>query len=459
MKKEKEMKRINLEGLFVSLISVTLINLFDFNFVKALNEFILLVFAWYFIVYFLYKNIYYFKLHKIYKYTFYVIFIAGIFITYPSMKNWDVSLSPFLISSLLLTLLITYEVGITAGILQSVLLSFHFGDFYSLFYFIPQIIIMNYLIRNIVRRIEIAKAAIFTSLIALLLSISQFPLKPVYLNIYSIGYSILNPFVSTVIILGILPYIEYFSRIYSNIGLSELANMNHPLLKRLSLQAPGTYYHSIMVATLAEAAAERIGVNSTFARVASYFHDIGKMIRPYFFVENLKNGEENPHNQISPFLSHIVLEDHVKSGVELARKYRLPLRIEFIIPQHHGTRVQKYFYYKAKELEENVLEDSFRYPGPKPQFKEAGIIMLADSVEAALKSINTSNYQRIKDKVEEIVSGIYNEKQLDESGLTLKELELIIDEFIKVVVNITKTRIEYPKEEIKKVVQANGNNE
>nr|WP_281364558.1 HDIG domain-containing metalloprotein [Thermosipho japonicus] len=234
--------------------------------------------------------------------------------------------------------------------------------------------------------------------------------------------------------------------------------MNHPLLKRLSLQAPGTYYHSIMVATLAEAAAERIGANSTFARVASYFHDIGKMIRPYFFVENIPDNQENPHDSISPFLSHLILEDHVKSGIELARKYRLPLTIEFIIPQHHGTRVQKYFYHKAKEIEENVSEDSFRYPGPKPQFKEAGIIMLADSVEAALKSLNSSNYQRIKDLVENIVSSIYNERQLDESGLNLKELELIIDEFIKVIVNITKARIEYPKEEIKKVVQANDNN-
>ncbi|MBT1248180.1 MULTISPECIES: HDIG domain-containing metalloprotein [unclassified Thermosipho (in: thermotogales)] len=452
------MKKIDFEGIVVSLISVIIINSFDFNLVKATNEFIFLTLLWYLVIELLFKYIYYFKLHKIYKYTFYFLFIIGILITYPSMKNWDVSLSPFLISSLLLTLLTTYEVGIAAGILQSVILSFHLGNFYSLFFFVPQIVIMNYLIKNIVRRIEIAKAATFTSLTAILLVVAQSPLKPFYLNVYTFIYAILNPFVSTVIILGVLPYIEYFSRIYSNIGLAELANMNHPLLKRLSIQAPGTYYHSIMVATLAEAAAERIGANSTFARVASYFHDIGKMVRPYFFVENLKDKNQNPHNQISPFLSHIILEDHVKSGVEFARKYRLPLRIEFIIPQHHGTRVQKYFYFKAKELEENVDEDSFRYPGPKPQFKEAGIIMLADSVEAALKSINTSNYQRIKDKVEEIVSGIYNEKQLDESGLTLKELELIIDEFIKVIINITKSRIEYPKEEIKKVVQSSDNN-
>jgi hypothetical protein len=448
----------NFDGVIVSFITVALLNFFDFNIIKAIYELIFLIIIWYLVIEKVFEEVFYFKLHKIYKNTFYFLFIFGVFITYISIKRFDLTLSPFLISSLLLTLLTSYIVGFSAGILQSILIAFHINDFYSAIYMISQILLMNYLIRNINRRIEIAKSAVFTSLLSFALLLDQIPLKPLYLNIYDISYGVLNPFISTIIILGTLPYIEYFTRIYSNIGLSELANMNHPLLKRLSLQAPGTYYHSIMVATLAEAAAERIGANSTFARVASYFHDIGKMIRPYFFVENIPDNQENPHDSISPFLSHLILEDHVKSGIELARKYRLPLTIEFIIPQHHGTRVQKYFYHKAKELEENVSEDSFRYPGPKPQFKEAGIIMLADSVEAALKSLNSSNYQRIKDLVENIVSSIYNERQLDESGLNLKELELIIDEFIKVIVNITKARIEYPKEEIKKVVQANGDN-
>ncbi|ACJ75855.1 metal dependent phosphohydrolase [Thermosipho africanus H17ap60334] len=455
------MKKIplkNFDGVIVSFITVALLNFFDFNIIKAIYELIFLIIIWYLVIEKVFEEVFYFKLHKIYKNTFYFLFIFGVFITYISIKRFDLTLSPFLISSLLLTLLTSYIVGFSAGILQSILIAFHINDFYSAIYMISQILLMNYLIRNINRRIEIAKSAVFTSLLSFALLLDQIPLKPLYLNIYDISYGVLNPFISTIIILGTLPYIEYFTRIYSNIGLSELANMNHPLLKRLSLQAPGTYYHSIMVATLAEAAAERIGANSTFARVASYFHDIGKMIRPYFFVENIPDNQENPHDSISPFLSHLILEDHVKSGIELARKYRLPLTIEFIIPQHHGTRVQKYFYHKAKELEENVSEDSFRYPGPKPQFKEAGIIMLADSVEAALKSLNSSNYQRIKDLVENIVSSIYNERQLDESGLNLKELELIIDEFIKVIVNITKARIEYPKEEIKKVVQANGDN-
>jgi len=459
-KKEKEitmakiligLKPRDFEGLFISILAILILNLFDIKVLQSFNEFILLIFIWYFVIELLIKNIYHFRLHYIYRFTFYFLFLLGILTTYPIIDRFGFVFSPFLITSLLLTLLMSYEVGITAGILQSLMISFHLANFVIFIYFVPQIIFMNFLIRNINRRIEIAKAALFTSFLSIIILF----LQPTYFNFYNFFVAFFNPFVSTVLILGFLPYIEYFTRIYSNIGLSELANMNHPLLKKLSIQAPGTYYHSIMVATLAEAAAERIGINSTFARVASYFHDIGKIKRPYFFVENLTNTDENPHEKISPFLSHIILEDHIKSGIELARKYKLPLRIEFIIPQHHGTRVQKYFYYKAKELDPETSEEAFKYPGPKPQFKEAGIIMLADSVEAALKSISSSNYQTIKEVVEDIVSGVYNERQLDESGLNLRELELIVEEFIKVIINIKKERIKYPKEDIQRVVQVN----
>ncbi|MBO8160394.1 MAG: HDIG domain-containing protein [Thermosipho sp. (in: Bacteria)] len=448
----KKLNLSNFEGLIAVILSILVLNIFDYNLVKMLNEFVFLLFAWYFLIeVLLLKNIYHFRLHKIYRFTFYFLYLLGIFVTYPFIKQYGFVIAPFLITTLLLTLLMSYEVGITAGVLQVLLLSFHLGSFTIFAYYIPQILFMNFLIRNINRRIEVAKSAFYNSILAVILLL----LQPSFFNLYNVTISVLNPFVSTVVILGLLPYIEYFTRIYSNIGLSELGNMNHPLLKKLSIQAPGTYYHSIMVATLAEAAADKIKANSTFVRVASYFHDIGKMIRPYFFVENLPQNAENPHEKISPFLSHIILEDHIKSGIELARKYKLPLRIEFIIPQHHGTRVQKYFYHKAKEIDPSTSEEAFRYPGPKPQFKEAGIIMLADSVEAAIKSINTTSYQSIKEVIENIVSGIYNERQLDESGLNLRELELIIEEFIKVIINITKARIEYPKEDIQKVVQVN----
>jgi putative nucleotidyltransferase with HDIG domain len=226
--------------------------------------------------------------------------------------------------------------------------------------------------------------------------------------------------------------------------------MNHPLIKLLSLRAPGTYYHSTIVANLAEAAAEKIGANPILARTAAYFHDVGKVKRPYFYTENIQ--DKNPHDELNPKLSHLIVLDHVKYGQELARRHRLPLLVQDVIPQHHGTRVQKYFYHKAKEIGENLSEDEFRYTGPKPQFKEAGIIMLADSVEAAFRSVRNPTASRIKSLVEEIVSGIYNERELDESGLTLKDLEAVADEFARVLLSMFKSRIEYPKEEIKRVI-------
>ncbi|QTA38164.1 HDIG domain-containing protein [Thermosipho ferrireducens] len=456
MKKINELlKKFDYEGIIVSLIAVLLLNLYDFRIDSFINEYLILIFIWYVIVGIVFKSVYHFHLAKVFRYTFHILFLFGIIITYPVIDKFGFTLSPFLISPLLLTLLMSYEVGITAGVIQALLFSIHRHDPYLFIYLVPQILLMNYIVRNINRRIEIARSAFFTGILGLVTLIVQLNIRFYYINYIDYIAALINPFVSTVFIFGFLPYIEYSTRIYSNIGLSELGNINHPLLKQLSIQAPGTYYHSIMVANLAEAAAESIGANSTFVRVASYFHDIGKMKRPYFFTENIPSGDENPHDNISPYLSHIILEDHIKSGIELVRKYRLPLRIEFIIPQHHGNRVQKYFYYKAQKIDFKVSEDAFRYPGPKPQFKEAGIIMLADSVEAAIKSLKSANYQKIKEMVENIVSGIYNERQLDESGLTLKDLEIIIEEFIKVIVNITRTRIEYPKEQVQKVVQIN----
>jgi putative nucleotidyltransferase with HDIG domain len=226
----------------------------------------------------------------------------------------------------------------------------------------------------------------------------------------------------------------------------------------LSIKAPGTYYHSVIVANLAETAAEKIGANPILARIGAYYHDIGKMKRPHFFTENIRDGK-NPHEDITPSLSHLVLNEHVKYGVELARKYRLPLLVEFIIPQHHGTRSQKYFYYKAKQQFEDIPEEEFRYPGPKPQFREAAIIMLADSVEAASRSLKSPSVSQIKECVEDVISSIFFERQLDESGITLSELEEISDAFLQVLVNLFSSRIEYPEEEkIQKVVKINDKN-
>lgn len=259
---------------------------------------------------------------------------------------------------------------------------------------------------------------------------------------------------------GLLPYLENFFGLTSSVKLLELSNPSHPLLSKMVFDAPGTYNHSLIVANLAETAANNIGANSLLARVGSYYHDIGKIKRPYFFTEN-HMGRENPHDKLSPNLSALIIKSHVKDGVELAREYKLPEQIIDIIKQHHGTNLIGYFYQQA--LEENkhdlVEESDFRYDGPKPKSKEAAIIMLADISEAAVRSKNFSktNQNRIEGLVRELIRGKLIEGQLDESDLTFRELDIIIDSFVKVLTGIYHQRIDYPENVLKEMKKADKN--
>ena len=245
----------------------------------------------------------------------------------------------------------------------------------------------------------------------------------------------------------ILPLFEWLFQITTNIKLLELSNLNLPLLKQLAERAPGTYHHSIMVGLLAESAAEAIGGDALFARVACYYHDIGKMVRPTYFVEN-QTYRENRHDSLSPKMSSIVLANHVKQGIELAKQYKLPPRIISIIPQHHGTGLMKFFYYKARQAEDGndsaALEREFRYPGPKPQSKEAAIIMIADSVEAAARTVQDPTPTKLRNMIDMIITRIRDDGQLDECDITLRELKLVSDSFVKVVMGIHHHRIAYP---------------
>jgi putative nucleotidyltransferase with HDIG domain len=385
------------------------------------------------------------SLHPNYLMVLYVTLVIGGAITSFVVDKWDGAVSTVYFFCSIAVLLLGDRPGKSVGLVLSFLIFLHFQrDVWLLSGGIVATIITSMTLKSVYRRSDVVKSAVFMSLANIGVSILKL-LVDGYIGKYEIYINAVNPFVSSVFLLGVLPYVEYTSRIYSNIGLMELGNLNHPLLKELSIKAPGTYQHSTMVANLAEAAAERIGVNSLLARVASYYHDIGKMKRSKFFVENQFDGV-NPHDDISPYLSHLILDEHVRYGQELARKYRLPIPVECIIVEHHGTRIQKYFYYKAKELDPNVREDDFRYPGPKPRFKESGIIMLADSVEATSRTLKSKTHSQIKSTVEEIVMGIFHERQLDSSGLTLEDLESIIDEFTKVISTFYHSRVEYPKE-------------
>jgi putative nucleotidyltransferase with HDIG domain len=274
---------------------------------------------------------------------------------------------------------------------------------------------------------------------------------------------LLGGLLAAVVVSAVLPLLESMFKCTTDIKLLELASLNHPLLRQLIMQAPGTYHHSMLVGTLAEAAAEAIGANALLARVGSYYHDIGKMLTPEYFVEN-QAGRGNKHDRLSPSMSALIIMAHVKDGIKLAKEYKLPQRIIDMIPQHHGTNLISYFYNKAKEQEDpavqQVHEEDYRYPGPKPQTREAAIVMLADKVEAASRVLTEPTSQRINGLVQRITSSIFMDGQLDECDLTLRDLQRINDAFGRTLIAIYHHRVEYPpveSEEVKRRTRsANG---
>ncbi len=265
----------------------------------------------------------------------------------------------------------------------------------------------------------------------------------------TIGLGVVVGFISgllsAVLALGFIPVLEKHFGFSTPMKLAELANPGHPLIKRLMTEAPGTYYHSVLVGNLAEAAADSIGADSLLVRVASYFHDIGKLERPQYFVEN-QECASNPHDKITPSLSMLIITSHVKDGVELAKEYDLPEGIIGIIREHHGDSVLKYFYCKAKEGEkgEDVKIEDFQYPCLKPQTKESAIIMMADSVQAALQSTHGLSKGQVKAKIHEIIQGKLMEGQFEECDLTFRDLHKIQEAFVGVYDGLAHFRIEYP---------------
>lgn len=264
--------------------------------------------------------------------------------------------------------------------------------------------------------------------------------------IYDISYGVIGGIFTSVLSIGLLPFFESVFDIITPIKLLELSNPNQPLLRRLLIEAPGTYYHSILVGNLSEAAAEEVGANALLCRVGSYYHDIGKLKRPYFFKENQLT-KENPHDKISPNLSALIITSHVQDGLETAKKSKLPSKVMDIISQHHGDTLVAYFYHKAVTSQgaDLVSEEKFRYSHPKPQSKEAAIVMLADSVEAYVRSLTEPTRDEVELGVRKIIKDKINDGQLNQCDLTLKDIENIIRAFIKVLAGIFHDRIEYPE--------------
>ena len=262
-----------------------------------------------------------------------------------------------------------------------------------------------------------------------------------------IGWGLLNGFICAILSTGLLPYLENLFKITTDIRLLELADFNQPLLKRLMLEAPGTYHHSLMVGNLAEAAASIVGANPLLARVGAYYHDIGKLTKPEYFAENHPT-IMSKHEDLTPQMSTLILISHVKHGVELARENGLNQDLIDMIEQHHGTSLAYYFYQKALEEYEpsSIEQQQYRYPGPKPRNREAAIIMLADGVEAASRVLEEPTYPRLEELVRKIINNRFIDAQLDECDLTLKDLHLIGEKFVYILTSMFHARVEYPEQ-------------
>ena len=258
---------------------------------------------------------------------------------------------------------------------------------------------------------------------------------------------LMSGLVSGIIVLGVLPVFEYILQRVTNISLLELADLHHPVLQRMILEAPGTYHHSLIVGNLADTACTTIGANSLLARIGAYYHDIGKLAKPEYFIEN-QNIKINMHDALSPTMSKLIIMNHVKEGLELAKKYKLsPILWDFIL-QHHGSSLVYYFYRRAiedKEEDQEVTEEGFRYPGPKPSTKETAIVLLADSVEAATRTLKDPTPTKIEETVHKVINNKFIDGQLDDCDLTLKDIEKISSVFIKILCGIYHSRANYPQ--------------
>lgn len=366
---------------------------------------------------------------------------------------------PIATGALLLKQLIHERLSIVLAVLYSILGSLVFNGeipgalnmeagIYFLFSQLAGIVFLF----NVKDRLAIVKSGIgiviinnITVLLFLFLSFENYSFQDVLVHC---GLATASAMLSAVLTIGLLPFFETGLGILSDMRLISLASPNQPLLRKILTEAPGTYHHSVMVANLSETACEAIGANGLLARVGAYYHDLGKTVEPHYFIEN-QISIKNPHDFISPKQSADIIISHPQKGAEMLKKHKMPKEIIDIALQHHGTSLLKYFYYKEKENNPDTKEEDFRYPGPKPQTKEAAIVCICDSAEAAVRSLK----EPTEDKIEEIVSSIVDDRlidgQLDETSLTLQELKIVHSTICKTLKGIFHTRIQYPMKEAK----------
>jgi len=356
---------------------------------------------------------------------------------------------PFATIPMLMTLLLDYETALIMGIINIVLVSsiMNFNIELTVIALL-QVILTVTMLKQMQQRNDILKVAgkqgVIVALIAFFIGILIN--NNIIVVVKNTGLVATGSVLSAVLTIGLLPLLENMFNIVTNTKLLELSNPNNALLRRLVLEAPGTYQHSIMVGNLAEMGAEAVGANTILARVGAYYHDIGKLKKPYYFKEN-QIGFDNPHDRLSPEISASIITAHIEDGIKTAKEYNLPPAIIDIISQHHGKDLVKYFLITMKNASDNpdaINEDDFRYKGIKPSTKESAIVMLADGVEAAVRSLKEADSEKIKDMIDKIIKSRLYEGQLDESPLTLIDLENIKKAFFKCLNSMYHQRIEYP---------------
>lgn len=380
---------------------------------------------------------------------------------------WDLSsISFFMIipipaASMVACLFLGFDIAIVFTVILSLLTSVSFsGSFEVFLFFFLSGSTAAYLIREEQERksfiIAGFKLAVFNAVLAVSLGFYSLAQPDVIVLTKEMLLAFCGGLVSATLTIGFTPLIEVLFDYSTDSKLLEFANLDRPLIKKLMIEAPGTYNHSIIVATLAEAAASGIDANSLKAKVMGYYHDIGKLDKTLYFIENQTDGK-NRHDKLSPSMSALILIGHVKKGVELAKKFKLGNEIIEGIIQHHGTSLIKYFYQKSlKSGNDTVKEEDFRYPGPKPQSREAAIVMLADVVEAAVRALERPTPARIQGRVKELINDIFADGQLEECDLTLKDLHRIAKSFNKILTSIYHSRIEYTDKSQEKKKEKNG---
>ena len=365
---------------------------------------------------------------------------------------------PFATGAMLVAVLMNRNVALIFSMISSLLVAFLFDDriTMALFSFLGCATVSYHMI-NCRQRSAFFRAGLYLGVINAcaiffldLLAGHTLPLEMASKMIMGVTGGVL----AGVIVVATVALFETLFGYTTDIRLLELANLNHPIFQRMIMEAPGTYHHSIIVASLVEAASEAIGANSLLAKVSAYYHDIGKMKKPQYFIENQRNGE-NRHDKLSPKMSGLVIISHIKDGCELAGKFKLGAEITDIIRQHHGTSLVSYFYEKAKKDKDasirSLPESDFRYQGPKPQTREAGLVLLGDVMEASSRTLSNPTPSRIRNLVRERIERVFMDGQLDDCELTLRDLNSIAESFIRILNGIFHHRIDYPEPIIREV--------